>query len=287
MVETFIDAKARSKKNFSWWSAPLIGSVLLLIGETLGVIGFFWLSDVANDSYINLLGELFAFATISLAVILWARIVEKAPWQGLGLQKENAFKEFVKGWGIGAALLVSCVLIMMAFGAVKIESIDFSGRLWLKFIPLVLAWSVQGTTEEVLCRGWLFSSISSKNNLPIGIFVSSLFFMAIHLGNDAISIIPLLDLFMFAVLACLIMLKTNNLWVVSGLHAAWNCFQGNAFAFPVSGTETGEAFIRVSTHGPGWLSGAAFGVEGSIVSVLVQTSVILWLCYDLFWKSKK
>ncbi|MFX3750250.1 CPBP family intramembrane glutamic endopeptidase, partial [Streptococcus suis] len=72
-----------------------------------------------------------------------------------------------------------------------------------EFIILILAWSIQGTTEEILTRGWMFSSLSARHNIPIGIIVSSLFFTFLHLGNNASSLIPILDLTLFAVLACL------------------------------------------------------------------------------------
>lgn len=124
-------------------------------------------------------------------------------------------------------MLTTCTLIMWGLGAIEFTSIQFSTKLVGEFIILILAWSIQGTTEEILTRGWMFSSLSARHNIPIGIIVSSLFFTFLHLGNNAISLIPILDLTLFAVLACLIMLKTGNIWVIGGLHAAWNCFQGN------------------------------------------------------------
>ncbi len=183
-------------------------------------------------------------------------------------------------------MLTTCTLIMWGLGAIEFTSIQFSTKLVGEFIILILAWSIQGTTEEILTRGWMFSSLSARHNIPIGIIVSSLFFTFLHLGNNAISLIPILDLTLFAVLACLIMLKTGNIWVIGGLHAAWNCFQGNVFAFSVSGTDAGQAFIQIGITGPEWLSGGKFGVEGSVISLLVQGIMICWLVYDLYFKPK-
>ncbi|HFI0042960.1 TPA: CPBP family intramembrane glutamic endopeptidase [Streptococcus suis] len=287
MNTEFISEKAKSRFNLNFILSPIVALVLMAVAEIIGYFSFMPLFFIFLDnSFMTLSLELFAFAFISLAIILWARFVEKSPWMGLGIKKKGALKDFLLGWGIGAAMLTSCVLLMWGFGAIQVTSFQFSANLVGEFLILVLAWSVQGTTEELLTRGWMFSSLSAKHNIPVGILVSSLFFTFLHLGNNAISIIPLLDLTLFAILACLVLLKTGNLWVISGIHAAWNCFQGNVFAFPVSGTQAGQAFISVRTSGPEWLSGGAFGVEGSIISLIVQGLMIAWLVYDLYFQTQ-
>ncbi|HEM6088787.1 TPA: CPBP family intramembrane metalloprotease [Streptococcus suis] len=286
MKTAFISEKAKSRFNLNFILSPITALVLMAVAETVGYFAFMPLFFIFIDNaFVTLSLELFAFAFISLAIILWARFVEKSSWLGLGMTKKGAFKDFILGWGIGAAMLITCVLLMWGFGAIRISSVQFSPQLFGEFLVLVLAWSVQGTTEELLTRGWMFSSLSAKYNIPVGALVSSLFFTFLHLGNDGISLIPLLDLTLFAILASLVMLKTGNLWVISGIHAAWNCFQGNFFAFPVSGTQAGQAFIAVETYGPDWLSGGAFGVEGSIISLLIQAGMISWLVYELYFTS--
>ncbi|HEL2005313.1 TPA: CPBP family intramembrane metalloprotease [Streptococcus suis] len=286
MKTAFISEKAKSRFNLNFILSPITALVLMAVAETVGYFAFMPLFFIFIDNaFVTLSLELLAFAFISLAIILWVRFVEKSPWLGLGIRKKGALKDFLLGWGIGAAMLITCVLLMWGFGAIRISSVQFSPQLFGEFLVLVLAWSVQGTTEELLTRGWMFSSLAAKHNIPVGILVSSLFFTFLHLGNDGISLIPLLDLTLFAILACLVMLKTDNLWVIGGLHAAWNCFQGNVFAFPVSGTQAGQAFIAVETSGPDWLSGGAFGVEGSIISLLIQAGMITWLVYELYFTS--
>ncbi|HEL1824069.1 TPA: CPBP family intramembrane metalloprotease [Streptococcus suis] len=286
MKTAFISEKAKSRFNLNFILSPITALVLMAVAETVGYFAFMPLFFIFIDNaFVTLSLELVAFAFISLAIILWARFVEKSPWLGLGIRKKGALKDFLLGWGIGAAMLTTCVLLMWGFGAIQVTSFQFSANLVGEFLILVLAWSIQGTTEELLTRGWMFSSLAAKHNIPVGILVSSLFFTFLHLGNDGISLIPLLDLTLFAILACLVMLKTGNLWVIGGLHAAWNCFQGNVFAFPVSGTQAGQAFIAVETSGPDWLSGGAFGVEGSIISLLIQAGMITWLVYELYFTS--
>lgn len=87
-----------------------------------------------------------------------------------------------------------------------------------------MVWSIQGNAEEVLTRSFLFAGISRKLNILAGIFISAVFFTVMHLGNDGINFLPLLDLFIFGVFAALVMIKTKNIFLISGFHAAWNCF---------------------------------------------------------------
>ena len=290
MKTEFIKEKAKSAFNLNAFTSPLIGMILLIVGEMLGLIVYAPIIPFIpyeNNPFLSLSLDLFAFIFISLVVILWSRCVEKSPWLGLGFTKKGAGKDFLLGWGIGATMLTTCTLIMWGLGAIEFTSTQFSIKLLGEFFILILAWSIQGTTEEILSRGWMFSSLSAKHTIPVGILISSLFFTFLHLGNHAISLIPLLDLTLFGVLTCLVMLKTGNIWTISGLHAAWNCFQGNVFAFPVSCTQAGHAFIQVGITGPEWLSGGDFGVEGSVISLFVQSGMIAWLVYDLYYKHKR
>lgn len=273
------------KTKFNWFIAPIIGFVLLIIGETVGILITDWIASITSIEMEIL--ELFSFIFIALAVIVWARFVDKFALENIGLTRTNALRHFFMGWGIGALLLISCVIIMMWLGVVKIEGINFSKELALRLIILLFAWSVQSTTEEILCRGWLFKSIESTHKSWVATLVSSIFFVWLHAGNDNMSMIPVLDLFVFSLLGCLLVIKYKNIWLISGIHAAWNCFQGSIFSFPVSGSHSGAALIEVGVQGPKWLSGGDFGVEGSMVSVLIQVLVIVWLVYDLFYKQGK
>lgn len=278
----FYEEKQNSKRNFGFISAPIIGAVLLLSGELIGTGIIRISSGIFPSPYwksINV--ELLSFLFIFLVIIFWVRVVEKSPWQGLGFTKNNMGKDFLKGFLLGAGMLTLSVLVMMGFGVVKIEGFNFSVTMLKSFSILLICWIIQSGTEEVLSRGWLFSSVAGKNSVGLGIIVSSLFFALMHIGNNNIGVLPILSLLLFAVLTALYMLKTSNIWGVCGIHSAWNCFQGNVFGFSVSGQSVGNSFMPVSTHGHNWLSGGNFGVEGSIVSQIVQIIVILYLIYKL------
>ncbi|AND80033.1 CPBP family intramembrane glutamic endopeptidase [Streptococcus pantholopis] len=284
-MPSFIQAKSRSRFNCGLLLAPIVGVFLLLAGEVSAESFSGWFFQVfPKTSGSSFLLELFSFIFITLIVICWSRLIEGSPWQGFGFSKKHALKDFIWGWILGAGLLSLCVLIMALLGGVTFEISNLSVKTFCRLLVLIPAWSVQGHAEETLVRGWFFSSIAVKHKIVTAVIASSLFFAAIHMGNDGLSLLPVLDLVLFGILASLYLLKTGSIWGISGLHAAWNCFQGNVFSFPVSGSSAGTALIKVSQQGPDWLSGGSFGVEGSLISILVQIIFILLLAYDLFLK---
>lgn len=284
----FTQTKEKKYHKLGFLYLPLVGGILLFLSE----IVIFAYSELmvyllsASGDILNLI-ELSGFLFITLITLLWARKAEKISWKELGFVKKSGLKQFLLGWAAGGVVLTVCVLLMLLLGGVRITDVEISPGMVLQLLPLLVVWSIQGNAEEVLTRGWLFASVARKNGILPGILVSAVFFTALHLANDGISFLPLLDLLLFGVFAALYRMKTGNIWGISGFHAAWNCFQGNIFAFPVSGSSMGQAFIKVTPVGHSWISGGSFGVEGSLVSVVVQSVLILWLIYSLFFKGKR
>ena len=66
-------------------------------------------------------------------------------------------------------------------------------------------------------------------------------------------------------------LLTRRLWLAVGIHAAWNFTQGWVYSIPVSGNETPLGLLITRRVGPDWLTGGAFGLEASVVALVVAT----------------
>jgi len=69
---------------------------------------------------------------------------------------------------------------------------------------------------------------------------------------------------------------TRSLWLPIWLHAAWNFTQGEIYDIPVSGTEV-QGLVDARLVGPPLLTGNGFGLEASIIAILVATAFGLWL----------
>ena len=61
-----------------------------------------------------------------------------------------------------------------------------------------------------------------------------------------------------------------------GIHAAWNFTQGEIFGVPVSGTHA-HGLLVARLGGPALLSGGPFGLEASVIAVVVATAAGVWL----------
>lgn len=68
---------------------------------------------------------------------------------------------------------------------------------------------------------------------------------------------------------------TRSLWLPIGLHAAWNFAQGEVFGVPVSGGAV-HGFLRSPLSGPPLLSGGAFGLEASVIALVIATAAGVW-----------
>lgn len=78
------------------------------------------------------------------------------------------------------------------------------------------------------------------------------------------------------VLAGLLLIYTDSIWLVVAQHGTWNYVQGNLLGFQVSGTGADASFLSFTMgSGPDWLTGGAFGAEGSIITTLVLLASVV------------
>ncbi|MCU0922893.1 MAG: CPBP family intramembrane metalloprotease, partial [Burkholderiaceae bacterium] len=70
-------------------------------------------------------------------------------------------------------------------------------------------------------------------------------------------------------LLCATYVLTGRLWLGIGLHAAWNYTQGSVYSGSVSGNAAPDGFFKSTLQGSEWLTGGSFGMEASVVALLV------------------
>ena len=65
---------------------------------------------------------------------------------------------------------------------------------------------------------------------------------------------------------------TGRLWLSMGFHFSWNYTQSAIFSGIVSGNDASQGLIKSTVKGPDILTGGNFGVESSIVALILCTT---------------
>lgn len=255
-----------------WIGSELVGPFSLVIGflveffspgnGTASIQEFFY--------HYFLYYELFSFVIILFLFIFWVKVIEKNALSSLGFVKRNWLKYL--GWGIMFSLVqmgvIALVYQVSGIGSFELNELSLEPILFI--LGLFPFWLLQGGTEEVATRGWLLTRIAARTNLPLSIVISSSLFGILHMGNAGVTFLSVLNIILDGVLAALLFIYTDSIWLVVAQHGTWNYVQGNLLGFQVSGTGADTSIFSFTMgSGPDWLTGGTFGAEGSIITTLV------------------
>lgn len=197
--------------------------------------------------------------------------------------KGNNIAYLFLGLLVGLVLNGFCALIAMINGDFTLRFSQFE---IFPAIGLLFAVFVQSSAEELLCRGFMYHRLLKSTNSPtFAIIFNSLFFAALHLFNNGMSILPFYCIFIFGVLTSMIVYYFDSLWMVMGLHAMWNFTQSILFGLPNSGINVPYSIFKIGGSVKGSFAyNPTFGLEGTILSCALMTIC----CVALYlWKSKK
>jgi hypothetical protein len=179
------------------------------------------------------------------------------------------------GLGIGAGFALFCIVVAVA-ALIDVYNIVGPGGLQQLPTTLIAAAIIPGITEEILFRGILFRWIEEFGGSWAALVITSALFGLAHILNPNAT---WFSSFTIAVEAGVLLggayMLTRSLWMPIGLHAAWNFTQGFVFDVPVSGIDQ-QGMVEARLSGPELLSGGAFGLEASVIALIVATGAGLW-----------
>ena len=178
-------------------------------------------------------------------------------------------REFGMGLLLGAGLYTSCELALMSLGIYRINGFNPLNYL----VPAVAMAISSSVFEELLFRGVLFRSVETWFGSWTALVVSSLVFGLTHLLNPQSTIVGALFIAVEAgVLLAAAFMLTRKLWLSLGFHMAWNYTQSAIFSGIVSGNDPSPGLIRSTIRGPNYLTGGNFGVESSVLALILCTT---------------
>ena len=192
------------------------------------------------------------------------------------LRLAGAVRPLSIGLGAGVAIFALVAAIAAIIGVYRVTGEgDFS-----QFLPALLLSAIfPAISEEMLFRGALFRWIEEFGGSWAALLVTSALFGAAHLSNPNATVVAAVGIaFEAGVMLGAAYMLTRSLWLPMGLHAAWNFTQGEIFDVPVSGTEV-HGLVVARLSGPPLLTGNGFGLEASLIAIIVATAFGLWLLW--------
>ncbi|WMW81290.1 type II CAAX endopeptidase family protein [Undibacterium cyanobacteriorum] len=284
-IELYANREPQHKRTWTLAAIILI-LVFFIVGEILGglLIHIPGMRDVFPKStwQSEFFQLVFVFGFGALLCFAWVKFFERRSLATIGFIS-NGSRLYGRGLLLGFGFISTVVGSIYLLGGYQIEAsgiaYNFSLGSLMALVFLFLGFVVQGATEEIFMRGWLFQLLTSRYGVTVGIVGNMLMFSALHAGNIKMSTELLIGLFNIVLVAILLSLyawKEGSLWGVCAWHSAWNWLLGVGFGLEVSGQnlKVVPLFIDLKNadNTPVWLNGGAFGPEASVV-----TSVILVL----------
>lgn len=283
-IELYAQRKRRHRRT--WTVAAIALAIAFMVGGEIGAYlparatGFVTPGG-GDDGWPQLTYQLgVAFGLGSVLVLLWVWLFERRGPVALGLNAKGPLR-FLRGYLIGLAFLGGVVGTIWAAGGYVIEGPGAFGSaaIGAALLPigaLMLGFIIQGSSEELLFRGWLMQLIASRHGLWIAVVANSVLFALAHAGNIEPSnelYVGLVNVVLFGLFISLYAVREGSLWGVCGWHAAWNWLLGLGFGLEVSGMKIDSLpLITDLTGAPDaawWLTGASFGPEASLVTTAV------------------
>jgi len=143
--------------------------------------------------WVTLISLVVASSGLAGAALWWSKRVDRRQLLDLGIRLDIVgWRQYRRGFGTGLLFALALIFLATIWGYITSNGAgdESSGQLawrnladplfWLLLLGLLLAFIVQGGAEEIVCRGWLLTSITRKAGLPVGLIVSSLLFAGLH-----------------------------------------------------------------------------------------------------------
>ncbi|MBO7552644.1 MAG: CPBP family intramembrane metalloprotease [Bacteroidaceae bacterium] len=252
----------------------LIGtSLMLLAGVNPTSIG-----DINSGTFQVVLQEVVLLVSILLAAYIIVRFWEKKPFSDLGFSFIGRGKDICWGFLIAVMIYAIGFAVSLLFGWVKIVDVGFSAKDFFFYLLLML---FVGMAEEAMCRGFLLGRMLNVGMHPLlALLLSSLFFAALHLGNDGITWFAFVNLVLAGILLGTTYLYTRNLAFPIILHCFWNFIQGAVCGYAVSGSSKVNSVFSIALDEHTLMNGGEFGFEGSLVcTILMLVFTVILLRY--------
>ncbi|WP_328561865.1 CPBP family intramembrane glutamic endopeptidase [Streptomyces coelicoflavus] len=198
-------------------------------------------------------------------VIYWAVMRHVARRDVPEIAKPGAVTHALAGSAIGFAFITVSMLTLLT----EFSFTERSGGA-LSIVASMAAMQLgAAVTEELIFRGLALQALEKMWGSWAALTATAVLFGLLHLANPDATLWSSTAIAVEAgVLLGAAFLWTRNIWFVVGLHFAWNTTLG-LIGIPVSG-HASEGLMTTNPTGPDLVTGGDFGLEASIVPVVVS-----------------
>lgn len=221
---------------------------------------------------------LVSFFFSMLTVYVFRRAIDRQSFKSLGFEWKFHKRDAAVGLLLGLVLLGVESLILHFTGHLEWTDVNlnaadlFSGMLIMMLVAV---------SEETVFRGYILNNLVQSINKWVALALSALVFALFHAGNPGANVLALVNIFLSGLLLGLNYIYTRNLWFSIMFHFSWNFFLGPVLGYEVSGLPL-SSLLEQDISGPGWLTGAEFGLEGSILDGIfsIIAFILLFRAYQ-------
>ncbi len=250
----------------NWWSPIVISLISTSLVQIM--VGVIFSTMKAKDTLFKAgtFFELFGSICILANIILINKFYNKRPIKALGFRRK-IYKPFACGVLYGLLMCCSVFFLMTIIGLITVH---LNNSINWKFIVIIFfGFIIQSLAEEVMFRGYIQNSIAVHKGKTLAIVIQALIFASVHVLNPEITIISALNLVLLGLVLGVIYSFRDNIWLVAGMHFAWNFLLGVVQGGEVSGNTISESIFDIALNGHYVLTGGNFGIEGSIITSIV------------------
>jgi hypothetical protein len=170
---------------------------------------------------------LFSTVLATIVVLLFCRFVEGRKFRTMGFRKKHGFLQYLGGLAAGFVMFSAVVGLSCLMGGLHFEG--FQGASAVSIVIVFIGYGLQGMSEEVICRGYLMTTIIRRHSVLTAVLLNGAVFGFLHVFNDGFSALAFLNLTLYGVMISLYILRTDNLWGACAIHSIWNFVQGNFY----------------------------------------------------------
>ena len=260
---------------------PLIRMIIALVFfgvlVSLGAIiaDFLKSGDADVNSHKALYAALEVLLQVSAGLLAYWLFVSLIEGRVASELNQKVIRNLFPGLALGFVFISLIMGIMALFGSYRMTGANLDHKIVSIFWMSVSA----GIIEELLLRGIFFRLVEELTGTWISVMISALLFGFLHIWNPNATILSSLSIALTAgVVLALLYAITRNLWIVIGMHFAWNFTLGGIYGAPVSGGAV-QGLFKSEFSGQEWITGGAFGPEASVITMVTFTLFGLWLVF--------